>query len=95
MSFLFVDEHLVDINDDLVDYEKDVLKNSFNIYRGYSRALGPEEGTMQLIKRISDFEKDLETKLQCLPDKRKDAYKARRVGAMELPGSERSTDIPH
>jgi len=50
---------------------------------------------MQLIKRISDFEKDLETKLQCLPDKRKDAYKARRVGAMELPGSERSTDIPH
>ena len=34
LAFLRVDEHLVDIGDDLVDYEDDVLENSFNIYRG-------------------------------------------------------------
>ena len=34
LAFLKVDEHLVDIGDDLVDYEDDVLENSFNIYRG-------------------------------------------------------------
>ena len=26
LAFLFLDEHLVDINDDLVDYEKDEIK---------------------------------------------------------------------
>ena len=34
LAFLRVDEHLVDIGDDLVDYEDDVLKNCFNVYRG-------------------------------------------------------------
>ena len=34
LAFLRVDEHLVDIGDDLVDYEDDVLENCFNIYRG-------------------------------------------------------------
>ena len=34
LAFLRVDEHLVDIGDDLVDYEEDVLENCFNIYRG-------------------------------------------------------------
>lgn len=29
-----VDEMLVDIGDDLTDYEDDVYVNSFNIYRG-------------------------------------------------------------
>lgn len=29
-----IDERLVDIGDDLTDYEDDVEKNSFNIYRG-------------------------------------------------------------
>ena len=33
-NFLFVDERLVDIGDDLVDYEDDVMANSFNIVRG-------------------------------------------------------------
>ena len=34
LAFLRVDEHLVDIGDDLVDYEEDILENCFNIYRG-------------------------------------------------------------
>ena len=34
LSFLRADEQLVDIGDDLTDYEDDVVNNSFNIYRG-------------------------------------------------------------
>ena len=39
LAFLRVDEHLVDIGDDLVDYEDDVLENCFNIYRGALQCL--------------------------------------------------------
>ena len=38
LEFLAADEQLVDIGDDLVDYEEDVLRNTFNIYRGAARA---------------------------------------------------------
>jgi len=89
LAFLLVDEHLVDINDDLVDYEKDVTRNSFNIYRGYVHCFGPDEGSLQLVKRISAFEEDLEAKLATLSEERRAAYIARRSGAMELPGSEK------
>jgi hypothetical protein len=34
LAFLRVDELLVDIGDDLTDYEDDVADNSFNVYRG-------------------------------------------------------------
>lgn len=34
LSFMRVDEMLIDIGDDLTDYEDDVMANSFNIYRG-------------------------------------------------------------
>ena len=34
LAFLRLDELLVDIGDDLTDYEDDVEANSFNIYRG-------------------------------------------------------------
>lgn len=34
LAFMEVDERLVDIGDDLTDYEDDVAQNSFNIYRG-------------------------------------------------------------
>jgi hypothetical protein len=34
LSFMVVDERLVDISDDLTDYEDDVVANSFNVYRG-------------------------------------------------------------
>ena len=33
MEFLFYNEHLVDIHDDLYDYEKDVARGSFNVFR--------------------------------------------------------------
>jgi hypothetical protein len=34
LEFCQVDEMLVDIGDDLTDYEDDVAANSFNVYRG-------------------------------------------------------------
>jgi len=72
-----------------VDYEKDVGRNSFNVYRGFVHAHGAQEGSMQLVKRISEFEAALDAKLASLPEKTRVAYQARRTDAMELPGSER------
>lgn len=34
LEFMRVDEMLIDIGDDLTDYEDDVMANSFNIFRG-------------------------------------------------------------
>lgn len=34
LEFMRVDEMLIDIGDDLTDYEEDVVANSFNIFRG-------------------------------------------------------------
>lgn len=34
LEFMRVDEMLIDIGDDLTDYEEDVAHNSFNIFRG-------------------------------------------------------------
>jgi hypothetical protein len=34
LAFMRLDEMLIDIGDDLTDYEDDVMANSFNIYRG-------------------------------------------------------------
>lgn len=36
LEFMRVDEMLIDIGDDLTDYEDDVVANSFNIFRGGS-----------------------------------------------------------
>jgi hypothetical protein len=40
LQFCRVDELLVDIGDDLTDYEDDVAANSFNVYRGEWRSSG-------------------------------------------------------
>ena len=42
-AFLTVDETLVDLADDLFDYEEDVAKNTFNVYRCYLRAHPPTD----------------------------------------------------
>lgn len=34
LEFMRTDEMLIDIGDDLTDYEDDVMANSFNIFRG-------------------------------------------------------------
>ncbi|GAB4820398.1 hypothetical protein N2152v2_007444 [Parachlorella kessleri] len=55
LEFLRVDEHLVDIGDDLVDYEGDVVKNSFNIFRAYVHLYG-RAAPLKLAERISEYE---------------------------------------
>lgn len=44
LEFMRIDEYLIDIGDDLTDYEDDVVANSFNIFRG--GALGADTCTM-------------------------------------------------
>eukprot|EP00879_Flechtneria_rotunda_P031831 GHRR01034836.1.p1 GENE.GHRR01034836.1~~GHRR01034836.1.p1 ORF type:complete len:130 (+),score=55.92 GHRR01034836.1:102-491(+) len=55
LEFMRVDEMLVDIGDDLTDYEDDVMVNSFNIYRGYIHLYG-RAAPEHLIERISALE---------------------------------------
>lgn len=50
LAFLRVDEMLVDIGDDLVDYEDDVCANSFNIYRAYIALFGAGEAQLKLVR---------------------------------------------
>lgn len=40
LEFMRLDEFLIDIGDDLTDYEDDVVANSFNIFRGYVYLFG-------------------------------------------------------
>eukprot|EP00983_Pelagomonas_calceolata_P082002 1155782-Pelagomonas_calceolata.AAC.1 len=55
LQFLRVDELLVDIGDDLTDYEDDVEHNSFNIFRCYAHLFGADAPRM-LVQRISNLE---------------------------------------
>eukprot|EP00199_Chlamydomonas_sp_CCMP681_P001748 CAMPEP_0119111654 /NCGR_PEP_ID=MMETSP1180-20130426/36627_1 /TAXON_ID=3052 ORGANISM="Chlamydomonas cf sp, Strain CCMP681" /NCGR_SAMPLE_ID=MMETSP1180 /ASSEMBLY_ACC=CAM_ASM_000741 /LENGTH=374 /DNA_ID=CAMNT_0007098741 /DNA_START=1 /DNA_END=1125 /DNA_ORIENTATION=+ len=55
LTFLRVDEMLVDIGDDLTDYEDDVESNSFNILRAHVHLFG-REAPLKLAERISSLE---------------------------------------
>uniref|UniRef100_A0A383VVX6 Uncharacterized protein n=1 Tax=Tetradesmus obliquus TaxID=3088 RepID=A0A383VVX6_TETOB len=55
LAFMRLDEMLIDIGDDLTDYEDDVMANSFNIYRGFIHLYGKEAPT-NLAARISHLE---------------------------------------
>ncbi|KAK9823135.1 hypothetical protein WJX72_000504 [[Myrmecia] bisecta] len=88
LDFLYVDEHLVDIGDDLVDYEDDIEKNSFNIFRAYVHIFG-KDAPLHLAKRISEFEALHHEKLQQLPQAAQNAYHNRRKQASAVPGSEK------
>ena len=55
ISFLHIDERLVDISDDLADYEDDVEANSFNILRCYVRLYDIKAGE-KLVELISGLE---------------------------------------
>ncbi|CAM6129850.1 unnamed protein product [Calypogeia fissa] len=55
-NFLAVSELLVEISDDLYDYEDDVLKNSFNVLRMLVKVYGPAKAPEILAKFISEQE---------------------------------------
>lgn len=65
-EYLVADEHLLDVGDDLVDYEvcvflkarvvevifqEDVVENVFNIYRCYLQLYG-SEGQLNMVRRL-------------------------------------------
>ncbi|XP_017969746.1 PREDICTED: uncharacterized protein LOC18611535 isoform X3 [Theobroma cacao] len=49
MEFLSVSEFLVEISDDLFDYEDDVLENNFNILRMFAKVYGPSTAPAMLV----------------------------------------------
>ncbi|KAJ7550608.1 hypothetical protein O6H91_07G109100 [Diphasiastrum complanatum] len=50
LTFLRVSELLVEISDDLFDYEEDVLRNNFNILRMFARIYGPAKAPNMLLE---------------------------------------------
>ncbi|XP_024974288.1 uncharacterized protein LOC112512519 isoform X1 [Cynara cardunculus var. scolymus] len=62
MEFLSVSEFLVEVSDDLFDYEDDVLENNFNILRMFVRIYGASSAPALLAKSITEAEE----KYNCL-----------------------------
>ncbi|XP_078151741.1 ATP synthase subunit B isoform X1 [Carex rostrata] len=60
MEFLSVSEFLVEVSDDLYDYEEDVANNTFNILRMFVAFYGATLAPKMLIKCITDAEKSYE-----------------------------------
>ena len=86
--FLRVDELLIDIMDDLFDYEGDVAKNSFNVLRGYAHAHGAD-APRRLVSRISLLEREHAELLAALPRKARAAYSRNRRDEMKKTGADR------
>ncbi|XP_027336603.1 uncharacterized protein LOC113850314 [Abrus precatorius] len=66
MEFLSISEFLVEISDDLYDYEDDVLENNFNILRMFIRIYGASTAPAMLAKCISEAEDKYESLLESL-----------------------------
>lgn len=60
MEFLSVSEFLVEVSDDLYDYEEDVVDNSFNILRMFVGVYGASEAPSMLAKCITEAEQKYE-----------------------------------
>ena len=88
------DEILLDIHDDLVDYEDDIHGGTFNILRAYSHLYGPEKAPSELAGRISRLEEELEAKVAMLSSRERDAYMQRRSEAFKDEPGGRCWEIP-
>ncbi|KAK9822916.1 hypothetical protein WJX74_004414 [Apatococcus lobatus] len=88
MDFLRLDEHLVDIGDDLVDYEDDIMANSFNIFRGYVHLYG-RDAELRLVEHITSCEEAHQKLLQQLPSSTQEKWQRRKKEASSVPGSEK------
>lgn len=86
LAFMRVDEQLVDISDDLVDYEDDVCKNSFNVLRVFVHLYGTE-GQERLVEHIGDLEAMHSQLLAQLTPQQQEAYQRRKVEAAVAPGA--------
>ncbi|CAN8256728.1 unnamed protein product [Cochlearia groenlandica] len=77
MDFLSISEFLVEVADDLFDYEDDVLENSFNVLRMFVCIFGPSNAPTQLAKRISEAEEKYEEIMKSLDPRLSSSYKRR------------------
>ncbi|KAI3434195.1 uncharacterized protein J3R85_006646 [Psidium guajava] len=66
MEFLSISEYLVEISDDLFDYEDDVLENSFNILRMFVKIYGASAAPTMLAKSITEAEEKYDRLLKAL-----------------------------
>ncbi|KAK2656476.1 hypothetical protein Ddye_009528 [Dipteronia dyeriana] len=66
MEFLSISEFLVEISDDLFDYEDDVLENNFNIFRMFIGIYGPSIAPAMLAKCITEAEEKYNSLLKSL-----------------------------
>ncbi|KAK4840350.1 hypothetical protein QYF36_006562 [Acer negundo] len=66
MEFLSISEFLVEISDDLFDYEDDVLENNFNIFRMFIGIYGPSIAPAMLAKCITETEEKYNSLLKSL-----------------------------
>ena len=89
LAFLRLDERLVDIGDDLTDYEDDVVANSFNILRCFISLYGTADAPLRLIELISELEAAHSAALQALHDSHRRHFWARHVEAASQPRSEK------
>nr|XP_016490865.1 PREDICTED: uncharacterized protein LOC107810590 [Nicotiana tabacum] len=66
MEFLSISEFLVEVSDDLFDYEDDVLENNFNMLRMFNRIYGASAAPAMLAKIITEAEEKYDSLLKAL-----------------------------
>ncbi|XP_021897607.1 uncharacterized protein LOC110814437 isoform X2 [Carica papaya] len=66
MEFLSISEFLVEVSDDLFDYEDDVLENNFNILRMFVKIFGPSPAPAMLAKYITEAEDKYDSLMKTL-----------------------------
>jgi hypothetical protein len=67
LTALSWNEQLVDLHDDLVDYEEDISSNSFNLYRCYVAMYGGDQAQLKVMERIRSMEETFEKCMEALP----------------------------
>ncbi|CAK8567287.1 unnamed protein product [Lathyrus sativus] len=77
MEFLSISEFLVEVSDDLYDYEDDVLENNFNVLRMFIRIYGASTAPAMLAKCITEAESKYTSLLELLDPKLSLSYQKR------------------
>lgn len=77
MQFLSVSEFLVELSDDLFDYEDDVMENNFNVLRMFARIYGASAAPTMLAKCITEAEEKYEHLLRALGPQLAENYQKR------------------
>ncbi|XP_002532872.3 uncharacterized protein LOC8281241 [Ricinus communis] len=77
MEFLSISEFLVEVSDDLFDYEDDVMENNFNILRMFVGIYGASAAPVMLAKHIAEAEEKYDSLLKTLDPQLSLSYQRR------------------